>query len=326
MQRENIRKMMQSVNLICQAYELTAKKLGIKDEMLSLLYALDDEKVYTQSDVCKLWNIPKTTINAVVQECQDRGLVRLEANPLNRKEKYIRITEYGKLYSGELLKPLYDLEEKVYATSGMTDAHVAKLAEFSEGLERDTREYFRSLTEKAQQNALTLVENDGSDKYLKEVEKLYYDAFPVAERVDFKFFKNRMENFELFTFLSEGQFVGFAFAVNYGDILYLFYFAMNSKSRGKGFGSQALELIKRKKQGKTILLDIEVEQDGLENSLQRIKRKKFYHRAGFSETTVHYVKNDNEFEILCYGNMVNKAKIDEFWDDMDAELCSQYYR
>lgn len=322
--RENIKRIMISVNLICQTYEYMAKKLGIKDEMLSLLYALDDQKIYTQKTICKLWNIPKTTINAIIQESKERNLITLEENPLNRKEKNIRMTEYGKMFSEEILKPLYALEEMVYQNTDFNDEIVLKIDEFAQTLNDETNKYFDCLDAIAKKNQLKLIKGDECLKYYKDIEKLYYDAFPKNERIDFKYFKENIEGFDLYAFTHENQFAGFTLCSTQGQIVYLLYFAMTSKCRGKGFGSQALELIKKDKKGKTILLDIEVEEANSENSLQRIKRKKFYLRSGFLETTLRYRQKNNEFEILCFGPIVSEDEIFEYWEKMPYEILQQY--
>lgn len=323
-QRENIRRIMTSVNLINQTYEYMAKKLGITDEMLSLIYALDDGKIYTQKHICELWNIPKTTINAVIQNCKDKQLITLEENPLNKKEKYIRITEYGKMFSNEILKPLYALEEKAYVSATFNEDNVLKLEEFSDLLNLETKKYFNALFEIANKNELNILKQKECIKYYKDIEKLYFDAFPSNERIDVSFFYESIENLELFVFTHNDQFAGFAFALNYDNIVYLLYFAMKSKCRGKGFGSQALELIKREKKGKTILLDVEVENMNSLNSLQRIKRKKFYLRAGFFETTITYMQKNNKFEILCFGTMIDSEQIEKIWQQMPEKLMKQY--
>lgn len=66
---EQIRKIMISINRIDGVYYQWARGIGLKDNMLSLLYALSDGKPYTQKQICDEWLIPKTTINTVIKEC-----------------------------------------------------------------------------------------------------------------------------------------------------------------------------------------------------------------------------------------------------------------
>ncbi len=320
--RENLRRMMISVNIIYQAYSYMAKKMGIKDEMLSLLYALEDGKMYTQADICKMWNIPKTTINTIVLEGKNKNLITLVENPLNKKEKYIKITEYGKLFSEEILKSVYKIEDLAYQDSNITLEDVIKLEDFSKDLEIKTKEHFNQIIKP--ENKLEMIQYAFDNKYIKEIEKLYKEAFPANERIGFKYFINNIPNLELYIFVYQNHFVGFALTTTCDDIVYLLYFAMTSKHRSKGFGSQALELLKKRKKGKTILADIEVGTIDSINCLERIKRKKFYLRAGFFETNVRYTQRNVEFEILCFGEAVTEEDINEVWKILPNELVNEY--
>ncbi|MCQ4991523.1 MarR family transcriptional regulator, partial [[Clostridium] symbiosum] len=73
--REEIRRIMVSVNVIDGIYAMGAKKIGIKDNSLSLLYVLDDGKPHSQKEICEYWLIPKTTLNTIVKECVNAGYI-----------------------------------------------------------------------------------------------------------------------------------------------------------------------------------------------------------------------------------------------------------
>ncbi len=99
---EQIRKIMISINRIDGVYYQWARGIGLKDNMLSLLYALSDGKPYTQKQICDEWLIPKTTINTVIKECVANGYVILHHEPHTR-EKLIRLTEKGKEYADGII-------------------------------------------------------------------------------------------------------------------------------------------------------------------------------------------------------------------------------
>lgn len=100
-----------SVNVIDGIYAIGAKKIGIKDNTLSLLYALDDGKPHSQKEICEHWLIPKTTINTIVKECVDAGYIVLDASN-HTKEKEIRLTDKGQEYTRTILNQVYELERR----------------------------------------------------------------------------------------------------------------------------------------------------------------------------------------------------------------------
>lgn len=108
--REQIRRMMITVNVINGIYQKIAKRIGIKENALSLLYALDDGKAHSQKEICEEWQIPKTTLNTIVKECVKKHLIILETNP-NKKEKVIRLTENGHLFAEQILHQVYQIEQ-----------------------------------------------------------------------------------------------------------------------------------------------------------------------------------------------------------------------
>ena len=323
--RENIRRIMISVNVICQIYADMAKKLIIKDDLLSLLYALDDGKAHTQSDICHLWNIPKTTINTIVQECKERNLLLLEENPMNKKEKYLRITEYGKIFSNEILRSVYEIEEKAYEKSKECTNYIDFLEMFTKNLEDETKIHFDELYRLSQINELEIMEYTNNANLYNEINKLYLEAFPSNERVPIDvLFKSNSNIIKTYVFTYKNNFVGFCSTLSYKNIIYLLYFAMSSKYRNRGFGSCALELIK-KNNNKVILADIECEHPDSLNKLQRIKRKKFYLRSGFVSTGITYTQKNTEFEILSFGGSVTNEELTDLWENVPKHLF-YYYR
>ena len=94
------------------AYDRLSKKVGVKANLLWLLYALDDGKPHSQSKICDEWLFPRTTINTIIRECRDNGLVILEATPGQKREKRIYLTEKGKEYARQTLRQVYEAEEE----------------------------------------------------------------------------------------------------------------------------------------------------------------------------------------------------------------------
>lgn len=160
-------------------------------------------------------------------------------------------------------------------------------------------------------------------EYFSQIKELYLEAFPITERVPLELLFE-LNNTDVLVFTYQSKFIGFAIMLDWNNISYLLYFAINSKYQGKGFGSQALELIKKEKNNMTILADIEFNDQQSLNSKQRVKRKKFYLNLGFMETGITYVQKNIKFEILFYGESVTKKSIDDFWNSVPHELYKYY--
>ena len=105
-----IRRLMLATNRIDGAYYLLSRKLGVKENILALLYALDDEKPHSQKRICEDWLFPKTTINTIVQELVQAGYVTLRREGSSR-EKVIALTAAGKSYAGSILEDVYEAEQ-----------------------------------------------------------------------------------------------------------------------------------------------------------------------------------------------------------------------
>ena len=75
--RENVRRLTLAMSRMDGASYYFARKSGLKENLLTLLYALDDGKPHSQKEVCEDWLIPKTTINTIVRELVTQGHVTL---------------------------------------------------------------------------------------------------------------------------------------------------------------------------------------------------------------------------------------------------------
>lgn len=91
-------------------YYLWGRKTGISENMLTLMYALNDNKTHTQKQICEQFSIPKTTINTIVKELIEKGLITFE-NGDNLKEKKLILTKKGKIYADEITGELKDIEK-----------------------------------------------------------------------------------------------------------------------------------------------------------------------------------------------------------------------
>lgn len=108
-ERENVRKLMVSINRIDGIWYRLARRSGLKENTLSLLLALDDGRPRTQKQICEEWMIPKTTINTIVKECMAAGYVEFCPEG-NSREKLLRLTKKGLQYAKQALELFYRTE------------------------------------------------------------------------------------------------------------------------------------------------------------------------------------------------------------------------
>ena len=140
--REEIRRIMVSVNVIDGIYAMGAKKIGIKDNSLSLLYALDDGKPHSQKEICEHWLIPKTTLNTIVKECVNAGYIVLDGIK-HTKEKEIRLTDKGQQYAETILNQVYELERRAMekTLSSYSPEFVQALEQFTAYLKEEAEHF-----------------------------------------------------------------------------------------------------------------------------------------------------------------------------------------
>lgn len=106
-----IQKLTLAENKIDGVYYLFAKKIGINENTLALLYALDDDMPHSQKEICENWLIPRTTVNTIVKKLCDDGVILMTAET-HSKEKNLTLTEKGRAYAKELLGDIYRAENE----------------------------------------------------------------------------------------------------------------------------------------------------------------------------------------------------------------------
>lgn len=96
-------------------YENYAKRLKLKNaRLLWVLYALDDGTNHSQKEISENWNMPKSSVNAVVSELHEEGYVVFLPIQGQKRELLIRLTPSGEAYAHEMLKDLYAIEKHAF--------------------------------------------------------------------------------------------------------------------------------------------------------------------------------------------------------------------
>mgnify|MGYP001053157106 CR=1 FL=1 len=106
-----ILRLTEALNKIDGAYYFCAKHMGVKENTLALLFALDDGKAHSQTQISREWLIPKTTVNTVVKELAGEGYIKLVGTEHSR-EKNIILTDRGRAFADEIMKEIKQAERQ----------------------------------------------------------------------------------------------------------------------------------------------------------------------------------------------------------------------
>lgn len=95
-------------------YNEYAKHSKIKQNLLWFLYAISDGKIHSQKEICKSWELPKSTINTIAKELESKSYIKLIHKNGEKRELCIVLTDLGKKLMEELLSDLFKKEKIVF--------------------------------------------------------------------------------------------------------------------------------------------------------------------------------------------------------------------
>lgn len=104
---------------IDSVYEYYAKQLGLNSTTLYLLHIIYTSEPCTQKQICNIMMLPKQTVNTIVRDYQNKGLLETAESPEDRRQKHIRLTQQGKRYCKKILPPVEEAE--AYALAQFTE-------------------------------------------------------------------------------------------------------------------------------------------------------------------------------------------------------------
>ena len=131
------------------------------------------------------------------------------------------------------------------------------------------------------------------DLYHKSFSENIRKPFSVIER------KAAMGSMEILVIRDEGRRAGMAIVAMDYNLVLLDYFAVSEKMRGRGIGSEALELLKEFYGDSQFFLETEVPEEGAPDLEERIRRKEFYLRNGMQETGIYVEIYGVKLELLA---------------------------
>lgn len=143
-----------------------------------------------------------------------------------------------------------------------------------------------------------------------EIKSIYKEAFPKRERKPFFTLKRSVKKKKavIMTASEENQILGFVVLIPYKDMVMVDYLAVSSRIRSKGTGSYIMQNVCREFSDKKIVLLIERLEDDADNRDQRIVRRKFYLKNGFSSSGIFITGASGNMEIMNYGGKVTPEK------------------
>ena len=140
-----------------------------------------------------------------------------------------------------------------------------------------------------------------NNRFWDEVNALAKEAFPPEEYLaPSKLVKMaNADNFDFLALTDNDSFVGFMVVQTYQNLAYLFFLAINSTCRSKGYGSRAIETLKAEYPDKKQVVDFEMLDNTANNYRQREKRREFYLRNGYKETGLYLTYYGVDYEVFC---------------------------
>ncbi len=143
----------------------------------------------------------------------------------------------------------------------------------------------------------------------------YYDGEVMEQREQSQTCLNSVDSRENST---EGQtFIGFTIVYPRKSFNWFWYFAVQEKLRGKGYGQKILSQLIERYKGQPFVLDMESPTQVCENIDQHKHRHDFYLRNGFRDTNVYRTYNDITMTIMMMGEGTFTM---QDWDDIIHEL------
>lgn len=94
-------------------YENWAKKQDLTYNSLFILYTIkENEGFCTQKMICERLQLPKQTVNTVLNGFEEKGIVIRKVMEENKRNKAILFTKEGESYVNKIVEHLYEIEVK----------------------------------------------------------------------------------------------------------------------------------------------------------------------------------------------------------------------
>ena len=160
-------------------------------------------------------------------------------------------------------------------------------------------------------------------RFWQQINFLAKEAFPPEEYLapDELVELSMADSFDFLALTDDETFIGFMVVQTHKNLAYLFFLAIDSSFRGKGYGSRAIETLQLLYPGKKQVVDFEMQDEAAPNNAQRIKRRQFYLKNGYRETGLFLSYLGVDYEVFCMGSdfepqefkdMMKELRVDGF--------------
>lgn len=136
--------MLKIFNLLRKANGLNRERVcfyGLNDLESVVLIHLGMEEITTQKILSAKFKVPKQTINNVIMNLRDKGLVELRTDKDDKRVKNLFLIEEGKKQRSEILVPINQANREMYEDLG--EENVEKITEAMELLIDSIGENFK---------------------------------------------------------------------------------------------------------------------------------------------------------------------------------------
>ncbi len=99
-------------------YSAWSKKHGISYNEMLVLYTIRDNGFCTQKQICDSYLLPRQTMNNVISDMRERGLLTVSPEKCIGREKAFVLTEEGEVYAAPLLDSLSKIETQAIELIG----------------------------------------------------------------------------------------------------------------------------------------------------------------------------------------------------------------
>jgi len=146
---------------------------------------------------------------------------------------------------------------------------------------------------------------------LQHISNLYSSAFPRQEQAPLALLINqtKKDTVKFFAFYDGDVFLGLTYTISFKDMTYLWYLAIQSDLRSKGYGSQIMRYLHELYPNNRIVLNLDIQDETAMDSEIRKKRKEFYIKNGYSSTGYLCTFHGNKLDVMSINGNVT---FDEF--------------
>ena len=113
-----------------RAYSQWEQDHDLPDYLVVIMYELLIRGKLTQRELVNLSDLPKQSINKGIKILCDHDHITMTVDPSDKRVRFCQLTEAGRKYAYDRLRPLFELEEKTAQAMGTDKMKLlAKLSE-----------------------------------------------------------------------------------------------------------------------------------------------------------------------------------------------------